>query len=271
MTYLYRYPLAPENPFPIPFETSLAASKYFLANAEAYGADPNRVAIGGDSAGGYLAALVTQFVTDDPTIPDFQLQVLVYPIIQYFHTNSPAYQKYAWDFGDGGPLPRKQIATYLSYHMFGKYDGHFIDSVTADSHMPPGWSLSDEFNDRYHHSLIPTELKHPQYYDDASVFVQGDENAWNKHKKWAIDPRSNPLNRQNFTGLAPALIITCGFDSLRDEGIFYGQALSKADVDVEWKHYEGAFHGIMYLGPTMEFKLGRQMQTDVIEFLSDRL
>lgn len=214
---------------------------------------------------------MTQFVADDTTVPDLQLQVLVYPIIQYFHTNSPAYQKYESDFGDSGPLPRRQIATYLSYHIFGKYDGSFIESVTSDSHMPPGWSSSDEFHDRYHHSLIPHELKESRYYDDKSVDVKGDAEAWSKHKKWALDLRSNPLNRQNLTGLAPALIVTCGFDSLRDEGIFYGKALSKANVDVEWKHYEGAFHGIMYLGPTMEFELGKQMQTDIIEFLRERL
>jgi acetyl esterase len=71
------YRLAPENPFPAPVDDALAAYLDARARAAELGADPARVAVGGDSAGANLAAVVALDLRRDAAAPAFQL--LVYP------------------------------------------------------------------------------------------------------------------------------------------------------------------------------------------------
>ena len=74
-----QYRLAPKNPHPTPCEDCYAALKWTFENAEALRVDKGRIAVGGDSAGGALAASVCQMARDRGTdIPLFQL--LVYPV-----------------------------------------------------------------------------------------------------------------------------------------------------------------------------------------------
>ncbi len=74
------YPLAPENPFPAAPEASYAALQYLTKNAKYVGADPNKVAVMGESAGGNLATVVCMMAKDRGGLMP-KHQVLVYPYV----------------------------------------------------------------------------------------------------------------------------------------------------------------------------------------------
>ena len=74
------YRLAPEHPFPAAVEDARAALRWAFANASRLEADPQRIGVGGDSAGGNLAAVVSQLaVRDGGPVPG--LQLLIYPAL----------------------------------------------------------------------------------------------------------------------------------------------------------------------------------------------
>jgi acetyl esterase len=62
------------------------------------------------------------------------------------------------------------------------------------------------------------------------------------------DPRAIPALYEDYTGLPPALIITAGFDPLRDEGTNYAETLAAAGVPVVHERREGTIHGFMTMG-----------------------
>ena len=74
------YRLAPEHPFPAGVEDCYAALKWFVAHAADFGVDAARVAIGGASAGGGLAACLGLLTRDRAEI-DLAYQLLVYPML----------------------------------------------------------------------------------------------------------------------------------------------------------------------------------------------
>ncbi|MUV86232.1 alpha/beta hydrolase fold domain-containing protein [Natronomonas sp. CBA1123] len=74
------YRRAPEHPFPAGFEDCYAATEWAAEHAESLGGDPDRVAVGGDSAGGNLTAAVT-LAARDRDGPDLTHQLLVYPAV----------------------------------------------------------------------------------------------------------------------------------------------------------------------------------------------
>lgn len=67
------YRRAPEYPFPTPVNDGLAAFRYIVSNADKFGVDAARLAVGGDSAGGNLAAVIAQQTKDDTHSPKLQL------------------------------------------------------------------------------------------------------------------------------------------------------------------------------------------------------
>jgi len=90
------YRMAPEFPYPVPFQDSFSAAEWIVKNASALDIDPQRIAIGGDSAGGNLATAVAIKARESTTL-NLLYQLLIYPVTNYrFDTES--YQKFGSNY-----------------------------------------------------------------------------------------------------------------------------------------------------------------------------
>ncbi len=87
------YRLAPENPFPAAVEDSFAATKWVAEHAAEFGADPARVAVGGDSAGGNMTAVVALMARDQGG-PHLVFQLMLFPATD-FRLNTPSIEEFA--------------------------------------------------------------------------------------------------------------------------------------------------------------------------------
>lgn len=90
------YRLAPEHKYPAAVEDAYAATRYVAEHAAEFGVDPQRIAVGGDSAGGNLATVVAA-LSRDRGGPFLKYQLLIYPLVD-FADNSPSMQQYAKDY-----------------------------------------------------------------------------------------------------------------------------------------------------------------------------
>lgn len=167
------YRLAPEHPFPAALTDCVTATSWAHENADALGIDPTRIAVGGDSAGGNLAAVVAQLAP----IPIVS-QLLVYPVTDA-RAGSASYVENA----DG------YLLTAASMHWF---IGHYLS---------------------------------------------GDEGS-------PDDPRVSPLLAADeaIAKSPPTLVITAGFDPLRDEGTDFAARLAGTGVRVSHVHFPDQIH-----------------------------
>ncbi len=105
------YRRAPEHRFPAAVDDALSALRFCLEHGERVGADPARVAIGGDSAGGNLAAVVAQLASrDGGPAPAFQL--LIYPVTDLSRKRR-SYEL----FGEGLFLTERQMDWYRDQYL----------------------------------------------------------------------------------------------------------------------------------------------------------
>jgi acetyl esterase len=178
------YRLAPEHKFPAAADDAWAATKWVVAHAGAIGVDGTKLAVGGDSAGGNLAAVVA-LMARDAGGPPIALQALLYPV-----TDVAAESRSYGDLADGYLLTRDSMRWFIA-HYLGK----------------------------------------PQDAED-----------------WRV----SPTRATSLAGVAPALVITAGYDPLRDEGDAYAQKLRAAGVRVDHVSFGGMIHGFIPMGKLIE-------------------
>ena len=105
------YRRAPEHPFPAGFDDALAATRWVAHHAGELGVDASRLAVGGDSVGGGLAAAVTQAARDAGG-PSLALQILICPIL-----DASADSGSRATFADGYFINREAFARDLAAYL----------------------------------------------------------------------------------------------------------------------------------------------------------
>jgi acetyl esterase len=178
------YRLAPEHKFPAAADDAWTATRWVAAHAGELGVDAARLAVGGDSAGGNLAAAVSLMARDQGA-PALAMQVLLYPV-----TDVAAEAQSYTDFADGFMLTRDSMRWFIAHYLNDGRD--------------------------------------------------------------ATDWRVSPLRAPSLAGVAPALVVTAGFDPLRDEGDAYARKLREAGVRVDAVCYGGMIHGFAPMGRLIE-------------------
>jgi acetyl esterase len=174
------YRMGPEHPFPAAVEDCTAATRWVHRQASALALDATRLAVGGDSAGGNLAAVVS-LAARDAGDPPIRFQLMIYPATD-MRCTAPSHQTN----GAGYLLTSETIAYFL---------GHY-------------------FADRAHR----------------------------------VDWRASPLLHDDLSRLPPALVLTAGYDPLRDEGLAYAQRLSEAGNRATQVCFERQIHGFITMG-----------------------
>lgn len=105
------YRLAPEHRFPAALDDAVAAFRWARTCAHSLGGDPQRIALGGDSAGGYLAAAASLSLRDlGEPLPC--LQVLIYPVLEMDRRAMPPTV-----FDDNYPLTRDDMIWFSDLYM----------------------------------------------------------------------------------------------------------------------------------------------------------
>ena len=138
------YPLAPEHPFPSGPEACLAVTRRLAEEADALGVDPARIAVGGDSAGGNLAA-VTALLARDRGGPPLAFQLLVYPATDLL-LSFPSVRHN----GEGYGLTERAMEWFANHYLSdgGDPKDPMASPMYADdlSGLPPALVITAEFD-----------------------------------------------------------------------------------------------------------------------------
>jgi acetyl esterase len=138
------YRLAPEHKFPAGPEDCYAATKWVADNARSLNVDPNRIAVGGDSAGGNLAAAISLMARDRGG-PKLAYQLLIYPAIDSAD-ETPSHREFT---KDGYILSRADMEWFWGYYLADKdRTNPYACPSRAKSlaGLPPAFVLTAEFD-----------------------------------------------------------------------------------------------------------------------------
>jgi acetyl esterase len=139
------YRLAPENKFPAAVEDACAATVWIAGNAERLGIDAQKIAVGGDSAGGTLATVVAMHCRDAGG-PALAAQVMLYPVIDLSTFDTGSYLEFAEDY----MLRRSAMQWFAGHYLGAAEDGRNPEAspLLAENlgGLPPALVITAEFD-----------------------------------------------------------------------------------------------------------------------------
>lgn len=140
------YCLAPEHACPAAVEDAYAAVAWAAAHASELGIDPDRLLVGGDSAGGNLAAAVAQ-MAGEKGAPKITGQVLLYAALDCAHLDTPSFKEFD---GPTYALPRRDVEWFLAQYTpdpKARLDPRVSPLLAKDLHgLPPALVVTAEFD-----------------------------------------------------------------------------------------------------------------------------
>jgi acetyl esterase len=139
------YRLAPEHKFPAGIDDCLIATRWAAAHAAELGADPARIAVAGDSAGGNMAAVTALRVRDEGG-PALCGQLLLYPVTDYNTPGTPSYEQNAEGYG----LTRDTMKWFWAHYLADPSEGMHphASPLRAEnlSGLPPALVVTAEYD-----------------------------------------------------------------------------------------------------------------------------
>ncbi|XP_004442280.1 PREDICTED: arylacetamide deacetylase-like [Ceratotherium simum simum] len=255
------YRLAPKYHFPDQFEDVYNALRWFLHQdvLDKYGVDPERVGISGSSAGGNLAAAVTQQLIDDPDVKiKLKTQSLIYPALQTLDMDLPSYRENS----HFAVLPKSFMVRFWSEYF--TTDRSLEEAMLVNQHVPV--ESSHLFRFVNWSSLLPEKFKKGHFYNSPTL---GSSELAKKYPGF-LDVRAAPLlaDDDKFRSLPSTYVITCQHDVLRDDGLMYVTRLQNAGVRVTHNHIEDGFHGALF---HHGFKIRYRIENQYLNWLSENL
>lgn len=138
------YRLAPEHKFPAAVDDAYAVTQWVASNASEINGDSTRIAVGGDSAGGNLAAVVA-LIARDRGGPTLVYQVLIYPVTDATQS-SPSYEEYR----EGYLLSKKDMIWYFNHYLPSDADrkNPYLSPLWASDvkDLPPALVITAEYD-----------------------------------------------------------------------------------------------------------------------------
>lgn len=189
----------------------------------------------GDSAGGNLAAVISLRLRNSNFSPMPKLQVLIYPVTQLLHFDTPSHRARA----QGPILEKYRSCMYIAAYLFGNEyrdniqricNGDYTSKKTWDSVMRNFMDIDNlPQDDEY---IVNYKAKSMDEFNHDSIL-----------EDTVINPDTSPLFAKDLNGIPETYISTCQYDPLRDHGYFFVKRLKDANVTVHHDNLQACVHG----------------------------
>lgn len=260
------YRLSPEHPYPKPLKDCLHVVEYILNHSEQFRIDPMRVAVGGDSAGGNMAASIAL-----KHGYNLSMQILIVPILQFFSFKTTSFIENSEYFHDSINSPKSLVFITNYLGLSPDYINDFLDNNHTSSGLKRSYFASYVDQKMWMRSGM---VRNKHLLELPNQVDCGNQVLSNKIEHLITDPYVAPLMAKDvmLKQVPETYIVTCGYDFIRDDGVMFAERLKSIGNKVTHKHYDAGFHHSWFFphGP-LKIKIAERIVSDLVTMLSDRL